>query len=172
MPAGATRYDGQRRLVPTFSAACHVVSRIEWEDATSGRPELETAYTPENLIPLEQAGLLRLLERPSEEIVPGLRAVLTGGHTRGHLALLFESPAGKAIYLADVCPTTAHLRRMWCTAYDVDPLQTRRCKPALLGEAADAGWQILWNHDAKLAVSRVERHPKREFVPVEGQPQL
>ena len=89
-----------------------------------------------------------------------------------HLAPLFESTAGKAVYLSDICPTAAHLRRMWCTAYDTYPLETRRCKPALLGEAADQRWLVLWNHDPKMAVSHLQRHPKGEFVAIEGQPQL
>ena len=68
-------------MVPTFPAACHVVSRAEWEDATSGLPELQTAYLPDNLVPLKEAGVLRYLDQATEEVVPGLRAVVTGGHT-------------------------------------------------------------------------------------------
>jgi glyoxylase-like metal-dependent hydrolase (beta-lactamase superfamily II) len=167
---GATRCDGERRLVLTFPHAVHVVGRREWEDATGGALELQTAYPRNDIAPLRGARL-RLVE-DAEEIVPGLAARLTGGHTRGHLALVFHSDGQTAIYPGDLCPSRAHVRRMWHPAYDVCPLDTRRCKPELLGEAADGNWWILWNHDAGVAVSRLRRDSKREFVPLDARQRL
>jgi glyoxylase-like metal-dependent hydrolase (beta-lactamase superfamily II) len=168
---GASRRDLHGRIVPAFPKAKYFVGRMEWEDAASGMLELQTAYSPEHLAPLEACGRLVLMDDGSE-VVPGLRACLTGGHTRGHLSLRFESGGQTLVYLGDLCPTTNHLRRMWHTAYDTYPLDTRRRKPHLLGEAADRGWWIVWNHDPKVAVSRLQRHPKREFVVVEPQAKL
>ena len=168
---GATRLDDQGRPTVTFPNARHVVGRIEWEDAISKAVELQTAYMPWQLEPLKQSGLVELIDSDAE-IVPGLRTRITGGHTRGHLALLFESNGSTAVYLGDLCPSTMHMRRMWHTAYDVFPLETRRRKPVWLAEAADQNWLLLWNHDPQTAVSRVARHPKREFVAVDGRPRL
>jgi glyoxylase-like metal-dependent hydrolase (beta-lactamase superfamily II) len=168
---GAARFDTNGQAAVTFANARHVAGRIEWDDATGGAAELQTAYMPWQLEPLKHSGLLELIEGDAE-IVPGLRSRITGGHTRGHLALLFESNGATAVYLGDLCPSTMHLRRMWHTAYDVFPLETRRRKPAWLAEAADNDWHVLWNHDPQTAVSRVQRHPKREFVPVDARPYL
>ncbi len=168
---GATRYDRHGQPAIAFPNARHVVCRMEWEDATSGADELQTAYMPWQLDPLRSSGLLELLDGDAE-IVPGLRARITGGHTRGHLALLFESNGNTAVYMSDLCPSTMHMRRMWHTAYDVFPLETRRRKPAWLAEAADHEWLVMWNHDPQTAVSRVARHAKREFVAVDGRPRL
>ncbi len=85
---------------------------------------------------------------------------------------MFESAGQTAIYPGDLVPVSTHMRRMWCAAYDLYPLDVRRQKPALLGEAADREWWVLWDHDPSIAVSRVERHPKREFVRIEGRPKL
>jgi glyoxylase-like metal-dependent hydrolase (beta-lactamase superfamily II) len=168
---GATRWgaDGQRTL--TFPRARHIVGRWEWEDAISGAPGLESTYPRDDIMPLYEAGQLHVVE-DGQQIVPGLRASVTGGHTRGHLALVFESAGQTAIYLGDICPSTAHLRQMWHLAYDLYPLVTRQRKQQLLGEAADRRWWILWNHDPLVAVSRVVRDAKREFVAVETQPRL
>src|SRR5579863_3465136 len=46
---GASHQNGNGRPVPTFNRARHVAGRLEWEDATSRAPELETAYPVENL---------------------------------------------------------------------------------------------------------------------------
>ena len=168
---GATRLaaDGQR--VPIFARARHIVGRIEWEDATGAIPELETAYPTADILPLYEAGLMMVVE-DGQELLPGVRSLVTGGHTRGHMALLFESGGQTAAYLGDVCPSTAHLRRMWHLGYDTYPIETRRRKPELLGRAADEAWWIMWNHDPRVGVSRVARDAKREFVPVEPRANL
>jgi glyoxylase-like metal-dependent hydrolase (beta-lactamase superfamily II) len=168
---GATRLDAQGRRVPIFTRARHLVGRQEWEDATGGSPELESAYPIADILPLYEAGLMMVVE-DRQELLPGVRGQVTGGHTRGHMALLFESAGQTAAYLGDICPSTAHLRRMWHLAYDTYPMETRRHKPELLGRAADEGWWIMWNHDPRFAVSRVARDPKREFTPVEPRARL
>ncbi|MBX3438774.1 MAG: MBL fold metallo-hydrolase [Planctomycetaceae bacterium] len=169
--SGAIQRGDDGRLRLTFPNAEHVVSRCEWEEATSGVPELATAYPSADIDVLHQSESLRLID-DEEEIAPGLVGRITGGHTRGHMALLFESAGHTALYPCDLCPSSLHLRRMWHLAYDVYPLETRRQKPRLMGQAADGGWWVLWNHDPQMAVSRVERHPKREFVAVDARPNL
>ncbi len=168
---GATRYDAGRTLVPTFRNARHVIGRLEWEDATSGAPELATAYLMENLTPLAEAGLVELIEGGTQ-IVPGLSARLTGGHTRGHLSLAFESEGQVAFFIGDICASTAHLHPMWNLSYDTFPLDTRRVKPQLLAEAARGKWWVVWPHDAQVGVARLESHPKRGFIVVDPRPSL
>ena len=121
-PAARTHHNGDKRPVPTFPRARHIVGRLEWEDATSRAAELETAYPIENLTPLSDAGIVELIEGGSE-IVPGLRARVTAD-TRGHMALMFESAGQSALFIGDICASSAHLHRMWNLSYDTYPLVT------------------------------------------------
>lgn len=164
---GATSTVEGRLTRPTFPNAVHYINRWEWEDATSGAAELAGSYTIESVQPLADANLVQLTDGESE-ILPGVWTRVTGGHTRGHQAILLESNGEVAIYPGDLVPVTTHMRRMWCAAYDYYPLETRRRKPELLGAAADQGWWILWDHDPAIALSRIERHRTREFVIVDG----
>ena len=116
----------------------------------------------ENLAPLAESARVECIEGGAP-IVPGLRARLTGGHTRGHLALVFESGGQTALAIGDLCPTTCHLHPLWNMAYDTHPLETRRVKPQLLAEACEGGWWVLWPHDAKVAAARLARQGKRGF---------
>ncbi len=168
---GATCLGEDRRCRATFPRATYFINRLEWEDANSGAPELGGSYAVENFAPLSESGQLVLVDG-EVEIASGLWTRPTGGHTRGHQALLFESGGEGALYLGDLCPIVAHLRRMWITAYDLYPMETRRRKPELLGEAADQGWWLLWDHDPNVAVSRIARHASREFVAVDARAQL
>jgi glyoxylase-like metal-dependent hydrolase (beta-lactamase superfamily II) len=164
---GATRYDDKRRIVPTFPRAQHWVHRWEWDDATSNSPETRAGYPMQNFLPLADANLIKLYESDGE-LLPGLRMQLTGGHTRGHQAIWFESADSSLLYVGDICPSSAHIRPQWHTAYEQFPLCTRAIKPKILAEAADRHSQIVWNHDPFIPVSRVARHATREFVIVDA----
>ncbi len=160
---GATRHDDQGNLVPTFPKARYVVQRVEWETAIENAPELKGSYPLENLLPLEAAGQLDLING-NVEITPGLTAWQTPGHTKGHQSLILKTDKGTVVYLADVCPTLAHLPALWCMAYDVDLLESRRRKPEVLGRVADERWQVIFCHDPAVVAGRIVRDAKREFI--------
>lgn len=168
---GAARRNGSGRLTLTFPNARYVVSRAEWEDATDGDAALRTAYVPKQLQPLVDCGRVVLVDGDGP-LLPGLTACCTGGHTRGHWALTFASDGQSAVMLGDLCPTQAHLRRMWCTAYDTYPLETRRRKPQLLAAAARAHSLVIFTHDPHVAAGYVAAHPRREFVVEEPRAKL
>lgn len=153
---GATMTDESGHLRPVFPRARHIVQRSEWEDAVGNLPELAGSYFPSDFVPLEQAGLLDLVEGDSE-IVPGVTTRLTGGHTRGHQVVCIESDRGSAVCLADLCPTTAHLPTFWTMAYDQFPLVVRREKPLLLSDIAAHRRVALFAHDPRIKAAHLSR---------------
>jgi glyoxylase-like metal-dependent hydrolase (beta-lactamase superfamily II) len=163
---GGIRLD-EDRLVTTFPNAEYVVQRLEWEIATAGYPELRAAYPQENIVPLEASGQLRLVDGDID-IVAGIHARITGGHTDGQMALFIYSGGQTAVYLADACPTWRHLPTLWCMSYDMDLLQSRRIKPVLLSEIVEQGWWALSDHDPDHAAARLITDPKREFAVAEA----
>jgi glyoxylase-like metal-dependent hydrolase (beta-lactamase superfamily II) len=164
---GATQISENGALRPTFPNAEYVAQRHEWVTATAGYPELRAAYPQDNLLPLQEAGQLRLIDG-NAEIVPGIRAFVTGGHTQGHQAIFLESGGETAIYLGDTCPTTRHLPALWCMGYDLDILHLRRLKPDLLGQVADNDWLALFDHDPDHAAARLVRDNRRDFAVAEA----
>ncbi len=164
---GATRRSEGGEVVPTFPNAEYVVQRGEWFTAIADYPELRSAYALDNLLPLEAAGQLRFVDGDAE-ILPGIRGIVTGGHTQSHQALVIESENETAVFLADLCPSLHHLPTLWCMSYDVDLLQTRRMKSRLLGQIADGGWLALFDHDPEHAAARLCRDDKRDFAVTES----
>jgi glyoxylase-like metal-dependent hydrolase (beta-lactamase superfamily II) len=160
---GALREDDSGRVVPAFPNAVHVVQAGEFERATSGRDELRAAYSADWVTPLADAGVLELIEG-DVEIRPGIRGIVTGGHTRHHQAVLIESEGQRALYIADLCPTTRHLKNLWCMGYDEELLVTRRRKSELLNRVVDEGWWVLFDHDPETAGSLLERDARGEFT--------
>jgi glyoxylase-like metal-dependent hydrolase (beta-lactamase superfamily II) len=164
---GLTRRDARGGLTVSFPNARHVIGRWEWEDAHDNGAEFGGAYSADNIAPLCDRVRVDLIDH-NEVVLPGLTAWVTGGHTRGHLALVLQSRGETLLAIGDLCPSTHHLRRLWALAYDLYPLQTRREKPRLLGLAADGNWIVVWTHDPRVLASRLARDPNREFVVTES----
>lgn len=159
---GTTRIDNSGNLLPVFRYARHFVQQFEWDDAVSGRAEFAGAYDPDDFVPLQDAGLLTLVKE-EHEIVPGVTTRRTDGHTRGQQLVRLFSHGQTAVYVADLCPTAAHLRPMWTMAYDQFPLTTRRTKPEILGEIADQDHVVILPHDPGTKIARLQRHGPADF---------
>jgi hypothetical protein len=62
------------------------------------------------------------------ELLPGITAVVTQGHTRYHQGVKIESEGRTAFYLGDLIPTVCHLPLPYIMGYDLSPLQTLETK--------------------------------------------
>jgi glyoxylase-like metal-dependent hydrolase (beta-lactamase superfamily II) len=160
---GATHRDNSGQLKPALPRARYIVQQAEWEDATGNLPELAGAYYPDDFAPLQQAGLIEIVVGDCE-IAPGITTQLTGGHTRGHQLVRFQSGGQSAVLLGDICPTVAHLPKFWTMAYDQFPLDVRRVKPVILSDIVDHNRVALLSHDPDVLAARLKRSPGGEIV--------
>jgi glyoxylase-like metal-dependent hydrolase (beta-lactamase superfamily II) len=170
---GTTRRTASGALEPVFRRAQHVVQKLEWEDATRPHERNRASYLQENIGPLGEAGLLKIVEGETE-IAPGVRVVPTPGHTRGHQSVLVgaqDAGAKKALFLGDVVPTAVHTKLPWVMAYDLDPARTLETKRELFRRAVEEDWLLLWGHDrdhmgGHLGVDKDGNYVVRELVTV------
>jgi glyoxylase-like metal-dependent hydrolase (beta-lactamase superfamily II) len=160
---GATYRDANGSVRPTFPRARQYVQRFEWEDALAVLPELAGAYSLDDFVPIERAGLLEIVEGDAE-IVPGVTTQLTGGHTRGHQIVRIESGDASAVCLADICPTAAHLPTFWTMAYDQFPFTVRRIKPLILKDIAEQKRISLFSHDPHVTAARLSHDASGEWI--------
>lgn len=166
----ATRPDGAGGHAPTFANAEYLVHEMEWEDAHDAAGRSPASYLDHLYDPLEAAGQLRLLSGEGElPVAEGLTAIVTGGHTRGHLAWRIDSGGNAALGPSELCPLAAQRRARWIMAYDLYPLETLAAKRRLLGAAETGGWPLLINHDPAVPAGRLVRSgPKKlDLEPLE-----
>jgi glyoxylase-like metal-dependent hydrolase (beta-lactamase superfamily II) len=71
--------------------------------------------------------------------------------------VLLESGGETVAFVADLIPTSAHMRLPWIMGYDLEPLRTLESKRAILREAALEGWRIVFEHDPVVAWGRLVR---------------
>jgi glyoxylase-like metal-dependent hydrolase (beta-lactamase superfamily II) len=132
--------------VVTFPNARYVVQRGEWEDATGGQAVMTGTYRPENLAPLEEAGVLSLVSGDAE-IVPGVSVRRMPGHTPHHQGVVLESGDRRAVQPGDTMPTAAHVGLRHNMAYDLLPIDNMRSKEQLLRGGRDRSWRLLLGQD-------------------------
>ena len=139
---------------PIFSQAQVVIQRAEWELASQPPDErLAAAYrhAPECLHALRRVELLDGDTRLTAEV----RTAVSGGHTAPHQCVIVEAGGTGLIHLADIVPTTSHLRPAWNAAYDTDPLATIAAKKRFFAEARAGNLWVSFSHDDTLAAGRL-----------------
>jgi glyoxylase-like metal-dependent hydrolase (beta-lactamase superfamily II) len=147
---GNTVREAADRIRPAFANARYVVQRGEYEFATHTNERTAGSYFAHNFVPIFEADRYDFVEG-DREIVSGIRSVHTPGHTPWHQSLLIESAGERAVYLADLLPTTAHLPLAWIMGYDVEPLVTLETKRRVLARARAEDWLLVFEHDATTA---------------------
>jgi len=160
---GNTTRDANGAIRPTFPNARYVVQAGEYEYATHTNERTAGSYFPHNFVPLGESGLFDFVDG-EREIIPGIRAVPTPGHTPHHQGLRIESKGERAFYIADLVPTTAHLPLPWIMGYDVEPLVTLETKRRILRCAVDEDWLVVFEHDAATAWSKIQHDGKSYAV--------
>jgi glyoxylase-like metal-dependent hydrolase (beta-lactamase superfamily II) len=128
------RVDGGA-LAPTFPNAQYLIERGEWEAATHPNERTRATYLEENLLPLEQAGVLDLIEG-ERAVTPEITIVPTPGHTEDNAAVVLTSGGETAIYVGDMVQHHVQLERTaWVSAFDILPLASMETKRAIVERA-------------------------------------
>jgi glyoxylase-like metal-dependent hydrolase (beta-lactamase superfamily II) len=164
---GATTWGTDDVAVPAFSRAEYWVQRREWADARYPNERTRGTYLPENLLPLEASGQLRLLD--GDTIVTSqVRTLVTPGHTRSHQCVVLESRGQLGIYLSDLAPFAVNLERLaWIPAFDVLPLETLETKRRIRDWALARDALLIFEHDPEVALARLRyKDGKYQVEPV------
>jgi len=152
------REDGA--VVPAFPGARHVVQRGEFDFAHSRNERIRASYIPRNFDPIQEAGLQEFVEGEAV-VTDGVEVLPTPGHTPHHHSVLIRDGDEVACYLADVCPTVAHLPLPWIMGYDLEPLVTLESKRGLWRRAVDEEWLLIFEHDPAVAWGRLDPDAER-----------
>lgn len=155
-------------VTPRFPNARYFIRRAEYEDATHPHERNRASYFLENFVPLVDAGVVTFNDDDSE-IVPGITAVRTGGHTMHHQMIKIESGGKTAVFTADLVPMAAHIDDPWIMAYDLYPMDTLAFKRRFVREAIEREYVIFFEHDPVVAAGIIrEVGGKKTVEPVAG----
>lgn len=124
---------------PVFPNARYVMFRAEWDYWTddgvlAGLAPVFGEWSRRNLGPLRDR--VDLLDSEIE-IVPGIEAIDSAGHTPGHLALGIRSEGDELLYVSDAAIHPIHLEHPdWHPVWDFEPSEAIANKRRLFDRAA------------------------------------
>jgi methylmalonyl-CoA epimerase len=157
---GFTFRDRSGAVRPRFANARYVVRRGEWNDATKPHERNRASYRADNFVPLADAGVIDFADEDGP-IMPGVRVQRTGGHTMHHQIVWIESGADRAVFLADLMPTSAHLPDPWIMGYDLYPMDTLFAKQAFARAVARRETLAFFEHDPAIPAAFITEQQGR-----------
>jgi glyoxylase-like metal-dependent hydrolase (beta-lactamase superfamily II) len=157
---GATLRTEGGALEPAFPQARYVVQEEELRFSGIRNERIRASYLPGNIQPVTEAGLWHLVKGETE-LTRGIQLLPTPGHTPHHQSVIIESDGEVACYLADICPTTAHIPLPWIMGYDLEPLVTLETKRTLWDRARQEEWLLIFEHDAQVPWGVLDEEARR-----------
>ncbi len=165
---GNTRIGPDGSAVPSFPRARYLVQERELGFARSKNERIRASYLPHNFEPVVAAGLQDFVDGEAA-VTEGVRVLPTPGHIPFHQSVLIESDGETACFLADACPTSAHLPLPWVMGYDLEPLVSLETKRWLWARAREEDWLLVFQHDPNVPWGRLDPgEEKPTLVPLES----
>ncbi len=132
-----------------FPNARYFLSREEWDFWTS---DAATTKAPPPMVNIARRNLEPLRDRltlidDADEILPGIQAIATPGHTPGHIALSITSDGEQLLHVSDAVLYPLHLEHPgWTPVFDVSPEDAATSKRRIFDLAAEEEALVFAHH--------------------------
>jgi glyoxylase-like metal-dependent hydrolase (beta-lactamase superfamily II) len=162
---GAAVVEVDGALAPRFPNARMILPEAEAAMVRAADPVRRASYRPDDLLPLDRLGRVDTY-CDGDELLPGLRGHVLGGHSPGSSVLTLDGDAGvpAAVFWGDVVPTTHHIQPPYIMAYDINAGLSYEVRAHWLARCADEGLLGLYYHDPDVAFAGLTRDGRRYRV--------
>jgi glyoxylase-like metal-dependent hydrolase (beta-lactamase superfamily II) len=120
-----------------------------WQWATQPNPREKASFLSENILPIQESGQLKFIERTSDYCMTplGFEVIFVDGHTDSMMLPLIEWNGRKYCFTADLLPSVGHIPLAYVMGYDTRPLITMDEKARFLRRAVDEQFVLVYEHD-------------------------
>ena len=157
---GLLRADGSR----AFPRARIVAQRAEWEIALADNSRIIASYDQPEIRLVRAWGEEGWVDG-ERELLPGVSVVPTGGHSKGHQAIVVRGtgPSARTLaFLGDLAMRPWSANPRWVSSFDDFPLDSVVAKGRLFAQAADEGWMLALSHETDHPIGRFTRGRDRD----------
>lgn len=147
-----------------FKNAKFWTNENHWEWATKPNSREKASFLHENLIPMQESGQLKFVQRPegdfgfSEEL--GFGIFYADGHTEKQMLPHIQYQDKTIVFCGDLLATAGHIPIPYVMGYDTRPLLTLGEKTKFMNAAADNNYYLVLEHDAHNQIITVENTEK------------
>lgn len=149
---------------PAFKNAKFWSNKNHWAWATEPNPREKASFLKENINPIESNGQLNFVDLPQDEMLKdgplGFDILFADGHTEKQMIPHLKYQDKTLVFMADLLPTVGHIPLPFVMSYDVRPLITMDEKQRFLNKAANEGYYLFLEHDAKNEICTVKHTEK------------
>ena len=149
---------------PAFKNAKFWSNKKHWSWATNPNPREKASFLKENIHPIEASGQLNFIDVPQDDLLVesplGFDIFFADGHTEKQMIPQIQYQDKTLVFMADLLPTVGHIPLPYIMGYDVRPLMTMDEKAKFLNTAADQGYYLFLEHDAKNEICTVKHTEK------------
>lgn len=163
---GSTYKDKDGTLKITFPKATYYVQKGDFEDATHPHERSKRSYLPENFMLLKEKGVLKFTDG-DQKILPGISVIKVPGHIKHLQAIVVESEGKKAIYVADLIPTSKHLKIPYTMGYDLDPVTCMDTRKKILEKIVKENILLVFEHDVDTPWAYIQKTGE-EYITVKA----
>ncbi|PKQ62546.1 hypothetical protein BZG02_12570 [Labilibaculum filiforme] len=129
-----------------FQNATHWVSKLQWDNFNNPNIREADAYFNENIVPIQEAGKLKLVEKEGE-LFPNFELRFVNGHTPGLMVSIIKNENYSLVFAGDFIPTAANVPVKWLASYDLNPTSSLQEKESFLSEAVANNYILFFQHD-------------------------
>ncbi|MEP0814407.1 MAG: MBL fold metallo-hydrolase [bacterium] len=129
-----------------FPNATVYSTSTEYAEATLINERTKGSYYKHTLEGWEPGERLKLLDGETE-ILPGVRAIPSPGHTLGHQLVLFDDAGMRLVYWGDLIPMSTFTHIPVIASIDNYPMVTLERKKEFLKRAAEEKWHQFFCHN-------------------------
>ncbi|SHE52386.1 Glyoxylase, beta-lactamase superfamily II [Arenibacter palladensis] len=137
---------------PAFKNAVFWTNEAHWQWATEPNAREKASFLTENLIPMQESGQLRFVERTgnpfAEKSELDFGILFVDGHTEKQMIPHINYKNKTLVFAADLLPTAGHIPLPYVMGYDTRPLLTLSEKALFLDKAVKDDYYLFLEHDA------------------------
>ena len=146
---------------PAFKNAVFWSNENHWQWATEPNVREKASFLKENIIPMQESGQLRFVQRPEEDFLVkselGFGILFVDGHTEKQMIPHIQYQDKTIVFCADLLATAGHIPIPYVMGYDTRPLLTMPEKTKFMNAAAENNYYLFLQHDAHNEIIRVEK---------------
>jgi glyoxylase-like metal-dependent hydrolase (beta-lactamase superfamily II) len=145
---GSVKYGSHGQYELTFPRAKYWTNQDHWNWATLPNPREKASFLEENILPLQEHGVLEYLDLSKKALFPGFDFLTMDGHTDKQMLPKVHYKGRTLVFMADLLPSVGHLPIPYVMGYDTRPLLTLQEKQSFLEEAVRENYLLFFEHDA------------------------
>lgn len=149
---GAIKWNKERTgFEPVFKNATYWSTENHWKWATEPNPREKASFLSENILPLQESGQLKFIERTgdfSKNVFNNFDVLFVDGHTESMMIPHIFYQEKTLVFMADLLPSVGHIPLPYVMGYDTRPLLTITEKEKFLNMATEKEFVLFLEHDS------------------------